>query len=137
MSVFIDANVLIAAANPRDRLHSRAAELLSGIRGPWTTDHVLVETWAVLASRTSHAAAMRFWFALPATPLATECVGAADLERARGIAETWADQEFDIVDCTSFAVMERLGCARAATFDRDFAIYRFGPNRARAFEVLR
>jgi hypothetical protein len=33
--------------------------------------------------------------------------------------------------------MERLGITRVASFDRDFAIYRYGPNRDRAFEVLR
>lgn len=37
---------------------------------------------------------------------------------------------------TSFAVMERLGCRRAATFDIDFAVYRAGPDRKVAFEIL-
>jgi hypothetical protein len=33
--------------------------------------------------------------------------------------------------------MERLGLERAASFDDDFAIYRWGPQRRRAFAVLR
>lgn len=33
--------------------------------------------------------------------------------------------------------MERLGLERAASFDDDFAVYRWGPGRRRAFEVLR
>lgn len=33
--------------------------------------------------------------------------------------------------------MERLGVHRAAPFDDDFAVYRFGPRRSRAFEVVR
>jgi hypothetical protein len=33
--------------------------------------------------------------------------------------------------------MRRLGVARAATFDEHFAIYRFGPERRRAFEIVR
>jgi predicted nucleic acid-binding protein len=41
------------------------------------------------------------------------------------------------VDRTSFAVMERLGIIRAASFDADFAVYRYGRKRDRAFEVLR
>jgi predicted nucleic acid-binding protein len=33
--------------------------------------------------------------------------------------------------------MERLGVDRVASFDDDFAMYRFGPRRDRAFHVLR
>ncbi|HJU32706.1 MAG TPA: hypothetical protein VJ740_14675, partial [Hyphomicrobiaceae bacterium] len=60
-----------------------------------------------------------------------------DLDVAWGITQTFPDQKFSIVDRTSFAVMERLGLSRVATFDDDFAIYRYGRNRDRAFEVLR
>jgi uncharacterized protein len=42
-----------------------------------------------------------------------------------------------VVDRTSFAVMQRLGIERAASLDSDFAVFRFGPNRRRAFTVLR
>jgi uncharacterized protein len=47
------------------------------------------------------------------------------------------DQKFSIVDRTSFAVMHRLGLHRVASFDDDFAIYRYGRSRDRAFSVLR
>jgi hypothetical protein len=33
--------------------------------------------------------------------------------------------------------MERLGIDRTASFDSDFAVYRYGRNRHRAFEILR
>jgi predicted nucleic acid-binding protein len=41
------------------------------------------------------------------------------------------------MDRTSFAAMERLGLTQVASFDAHFAIYRYGRNRDRAFEVLR
>jgi predicted nucleic acid-binding protein len=47
------------------------------------------------------------------------------------------DQDSLIVDCTGIAVMRRLGIERAASLDDDFAIFRFGPNRRRAFTVVR
>jgi predicted nucleic acid-binding protein len=60
----------------------------------------------------------------------------ADLDIAWSIGEVFPDQDFSIVDRTSFVVMQRLGIYRVASFDSDFAIYRFGPRRERAFEVL-
>ena len=42
-----------------------------------------------------------------------------------------------MVDRTSFAVMQRLGIQRAATFDNDFAIFRYGRDLNRTFEVIR
>lgn len=138
MSVFIDTGLLLAAARPADRLHDRARTLLAAAasEGPFTTDHVAIEAWSILRKRGGYPAAMRFLRALRETPLAIEAVTRADFERAQSIAQSWADQEFDLVDCTSFAVMERAGCRRAATFDRDFSVYRFGADRNKAFEIL-
>jgi predicted nucleic acid-binding protein len=63
-------------------------------------------------------------------------VTAADLEVAFAIALEFPDQDFSIVDRTSFAVMQRLGVHRAASFDEHFAIFRFGRRRDRAFEIV-
>lgn len=62
---------------------------------------------------------------------------AADLATALSIAQLFPDQAFSIVDRTSFAVMQRTGVTRVATFDDDFAVYRFGRDRRRAFEIVR
>jgi predicted nucleic acid-binding protein len=61
----------------------------------------------------------------------------ADLEVACSIGDKFPDQEFSIVDRSSFAVMQRLGIHRAATLDEHFVIFRFGPGRKRAFEIVR
>jgi uncharacterized protein len=66
-----------------------------------------------------------------------EFVGAADLEAAWNIGAAYRDQDFSLVDRTSFAVMRRLGIQRAASFDDDFAIFRFGPSRRSAFVIVR
>lgn len=138
MSVFVDTGVLFAAAHGRDRKHARATRLLQALggEGAFCTDHVLVEVWALLRSRAGWDAAIRFWRGIRSSALRVEPVGVADLERAEAIAIDFSDLELDIVDCTSFAVIERMGCRRAASFDRDFAIYRFGPRRDRALEIL-
>jgi predicted nucleic acid-binding protein len=46
------------------------------------------------------------------------------------------DQTFSLVDCTSFAVMERHGIEEAFTLDRHFRLYRYGPGHRKSFGVL-
>lgn len=137
MSVFVDSSVWFAAANIREGRNARAKELLSQIRAAVTTDHVLVETWLLLNSRVHRHAAEQFWQGLRGGIATVEKVTLADLDAAWAIGEAFADQSFSIVDRTSFAMMERLVLTQAASFDGDFAIYRYGRARDRAFEVLR
>jgi predicted nucleic acid-binding protein len=137
LSVFVDTSVWFGAANIRDRLNARAKNILAGIAAPVLTDHVLVETWRLLHARVHRQAAEQFWLGVRRGAAQLENVLATDLEAAWAIGEAFPDQDFSIVDRTSFAVMERLGLARAASFDDHFAVYRYGRNRDRAFEILR
>lgn len=136
MSLFVDTSVWYAAASTGDRHNARAKRLLADERRV-LSDHVLGETWRLVAHRLSPAAADRWWAGIRAGVAVIEIVGEADLERAWAIGETFAGQAFSLVDRTSFALMERLGLTRAASFDDDFAVYRYGPARDRAFTVVR
>ena len=126
-----------AAADRGDVGNARAKEVLGSGEPLLTTDHVLAETWLLLRHRLHRAAAELFWQGLRAGVARIECVGEADLERAWTIGEGFPDQGFSLVDRTSFAVMLRLGLDRAASLDADFAVFRFGPGRRRAFQVVR
>jgi predicted nucleic acid-binding protein len=121
----------------RDRNNATARSILAKFGEHVTTDHVLVETWLLLNSRYHRSGAERFWERIRRTSVRVEYITAVDLERAWAIGDSFSDQTFSIVDRTSFAVMERLGITKVASLDDDFAIYRFGRNRERAFEVLR
>ena len=137
MSVFVDTSVWYAAADSSDAGNARAKAILAAGEPLVTSDHVLIETWTLLRYRIRRQAADRFWEGLRSGVAVVEPVGAADLEAAWQIGGAYRDQDFSIVDRTSFAVMRRLGIDRAASFDDDFAILRFGPNRRRAFTILR
>ena len=63
-------------------------------------------------------------------------VTARDLLRGHRIAREWADQDFSIVECTSFAIMERLGIERAFAFDAHFRVVRLGSRRNHALTIL-
>jgi predicted nucleic acid-binding protein len=126
-----------AAADRGDASNGRAKELLLAEQVRVTSDHVLIETWWLLRSRLGRPAALRFWDGLRAGVAGVEVVGAADLEAAWSISSSFPDQDFSLVDCTSFALMQRLGLRRVLSFDDHFAVYRFGPERRQAFAVLR
>lgn len=129
--------MLYAAADRGDRSNARAQEILSAGDRLVISDHVLVESWTLTAHRLGRPAAERQWAAVRAGAAIVEPVVAGDLEVAFAIGESFPDQDFSIVDCTSFAVMQRLGIHRVASLDEHFAVYRFGPGRARAFEIVR
>jgi predicted nucleic acid-binding protein len=137
VTLFVDASMFYAAADRGDRSNGRAKAILAEGERLLTSDHVLVETWFLIGHRLGRAAAERFWEALRSGAAAVEPVGAADLEVAFAIGVDFADQGFSIVDRTSFAVMQRLGVHRAAALDEHFAIFRFGRQRSRAFEIVR
>jgi predicted nucleic acid-binding protein len=137
VNLFVDTSAFYAATDAGDRSHSRATELLQAARALVTTDHVLVESWLLMRARGSRGAAERFWAAIRRGLATVETVLPGDLDAAWRIGEAFADQDFSIVDRTSFAVMERLGLTSVISFDADFAIYRFGPRRDRAFDVRR
>ena len=137
MSLFVDTSIWYAAADSSDRSNARSKAILKSGETLVTSDHVLVETWTLLHHKLERKAAEGFWEGLRSGIALIEAVTLADLEVAWDIGVSWHDQDFSLVDRTSFAVMERLGLARAASFDDHFAVYRYGRNRDRAFEILR
>jgi predicted nucleic acid-binding protein len=136
LSVFVDTSVWFAAAVARDRDNDLAKSILQTVPEHVTTDHVLVETWLLLNSRYRRDVAESFWDRIRRSGVHIELITTADLERAWAIGAAFKDQNFSIVDRTSFAVMERLGIVQAASFDNDFAVYRYGPAREKAFKIV-
>ena len=137
--VFVDTSAWYALVAADDASHRRAVALLGEHqRRLANTDHVLIETWAVARNRRHRAAAdelvatileRRVAEVLTATP--------QDILTALRISESFADQDFSMVDRTSWAVMERCGITEAVAFDIDFSVYRFGPGLHQALTVHR
>jgi predicted nucleic acid-binding protein len=137
MSLFVDTSIWFAAVDAADSGNPSARAVLSSGETLITTDHVLAEAWTLLHHKVNRKAADGFWAGLRSGVSTVEAVTLADLESAWQIGQSWRDQDFSIVDCTSFAVMQRLGIMRAASLDDHFAVYRFGPNRRRSFTIVR
>ena len=137
MSAFIDTSMWYAGADSGARSNDRAKRLPTEEKDPVTSDHVLVGTWVLLRHRLHHQAAERFWEAPRSGAAIVEAVTSEDLEVAWSIGERYADQEFSIMDRTSFAVMQRLGIRKALALDDDFAVFWYGRKQDQVFEVVR
>ena len=137
--VFVDTSAWYAVAAADDASHERAAWVLGEHAGRLaTTDHVLVETWAVARSRRHRAAADELVATILTGSLAEVLTATPeDIRTALRIADLFDDQDFSMVDRTSWAVMERHGIHEAVAFDIDFSVYRYGPGLRRAFTIHR
>lgn len=136
MTKFVDSSVWFAAAFARDRNNGLAKSILLSLDGSRRTDHVLAETWQLLSARFGREVADTFWCRLRESGAVIEPVTASDLEAAAQIPAAYPDDEFSLVDRTSFAVMERLGITQAASFSPSFAAYRYGVRKKR-FRIVR
>lgn len=139
MTLFVDTSAFFALANLKDRHHSEAvAAYQTNIDNDdlQTSDHVVIESWYLIRSRLGRRAAMAFWDGFDGGVVAVVGATAGDFRRGREIAQEWPDQAFSIVDCTSFALIERLDIRRAFAFDQHFRIVRFGSRRQRALELV-
>ena len=124
MSAFVDSSVWFAAAAKRDAQNGRAKSILRSIDQHLTTDLVLAETWQLLNANFGKDVAESFWERLRDSGVRVEPVLRADLDAASEIEARFPDESFCLIDRTSFALMERLGITRAATFNPDFGAYR-------------
>jgi predicted nucleic acid-binding protein len=138
-ALFVDTGAFYAFADTDDAHHAAAFStfMARGSSGDLvTTDHVIVETWLLMRGRLGAGAAMRFWDGLESGVIKVLGVTSAEFARAKEIARNWTDQQFSLVDCTSFAVMERRKINAAFAFDRHFRVFRAGADRKRCFHVV-
>jgi predicted nucleic acid-binding protein len=138
MKLFVDTSAFYALADESDRKHSPARAFYESLDHArlTTTDHVLVECWFLIGSRLGRDAAIRFWDGLRSGIVDMLAVMPRDLDHAREIIRRFPDQNFSLVDATSFAVMERETVVRVFTFDEHFRVYRFGEGNGQYFDVL-
>ena len=125
--IFVDTAAWYALADSDDADHKVAAAFLASNRVSLvTTNLVFGETVTLIRYRIGHEAALNFGQKVMESGIVrVVAVTVADEERAWEIFGKYRDQNFSFVDCTSFAVMERMKLAAAFTFDRHFRVMKF------------
>lgn len=123
--VFIDTSAWYAAANDLSRDHGPTVRALRAHR-QWliTSNFIVDETITLIRSRLGWQAARIFGNEVRGGKLARLVpVELQDEDAAWDIFVRYHDHAFSFTDCTSFAVMQRLGLATAITLDSDFRTF--------------
>lgn len=125
--IFVDTGAWYALVDSDDADHTTAAEFLAANTIPLiTTNFVLSETITLIRYRIGHKAARSFGQKLKESSFArVVTVTTADEDRAWEIFCKYSDHDFSFVDCTSFAVIERMKLSAAFAFDRHFSAMKF------------
>lgn len=120
--IFADTGGWYALVDESDPDHPRARDWFKQNRLPFiTTDYIFDETLTLVRTSLGHRKAVKFGEKLLASRLAQLIsVTKEDKERAWEIFQRYDDKVLSFTDCTSFAVMERLGIDTAFTVDHDF-----------------
>ena len=133
MRIFLDTSGLIALSDEKDRNHHIARSYLNeqvkkGARFVLGRN-ILVEYIDGVTKRIGKEKALEeLDNILNSKLLVVESVSNADWDKALVFFRKYHDQQIDMTDCLSFAIMERIKLNMAFTFDSDF--------RTHGFEVL-
>lgn len=120
-ALFVDTSALLAAYNPRDKYYRRAVDFRAQAPQLITTNFVIDETITLALKHVGHSLARQLGDDLWQQKLAKIIyLTEADQRAAWELFKKYDDKTFSFTDCTSFAVMLRLGLTTAFTFDQDF-----------------
>ncbi len=129
-AIFLDTSGIIAVLSAKDKNHNAALRFWNGLLEQsltmYMTDYVFDEAYTALRNWFDHKLAVSFGDLV----LKSKAVNLIHIDEdlfnaAWVIAQKHSDKSYSFTDCTSFALMERLGLDSAFTFDRHFAQYGF------------
>ncbi len=121
--LFVDTSAWFAYTNRKDPMHTRVSETLRTFPGRLvTTNFIFDETISLCLYRLGHQAA-RSVGAVLLDPKAVDIIRIT-IEDERAAWELFCnrgDKRYSFTDCTSFALMRRLGLTTALALDADFS----------------
>ncbi|WP_123931087.1 type II toxin-antitoxin system VapC family toxin [Thermodesulfitimonas autotrophica] len=120
--IFVDTSFWYAHAFAGDAHHREAVAFLSHVPAPLVTSNfVFNELMTILRYDFGHHVAVKYGKHLRESKICTLVrLNTADEETAWALFLKHSDQNFSFTDCTSFALMRRLGINEAAAFDGHF-----------------
>ncbi|MBN2093671.1 PIN domain-containing protein [candidate division KSB1 bacterium] len=136
-NIFVDSCALFALLDNADAHFKQAKAFFLSNKTTErfvTSDYVFIESWTLIHHKLGKHIAQIFWKNMRTGFMKIYPIAVSDLDRAWEISNQYVDQDFSLVDCTSFALMERLKIDKAFTFDEHFRIFRTKNNKS--FQVV-
>jgi predicted nucleic acid-binding protein len=120
--IFVDSGAWFASIVPIDADHEAASAWFTLNTEPLiTTDYVIDETLTLMKARGESTRALQLGHAFFHGALtAVHYLTADDIHAAWEIFQRFSDKGWSFTDCTSKAVIEKLGVSSAFAFDRHF-----------------
>ncbi len=120
--LFVDTSAWFAYANRADPDHRRVRQTLARFTGRLVTSNfVLDETVTLCLFRLGHPAAVTVGEVLMSEPsIDLVRLTPEDEQAAWSLFIARSDKQYSFTDCTSFALMRRLGLTKALALDTDF-----------------
>jgi predicted nucleic acid-binding protein len=130
MRIFLDTSFLIALSDEKDKNHKKAKTSLKELVGKGTrfivARNILNEYLDGVTKRISKEKAIEeLDNILNSKLLVVEPVTERDWDKAIVFFKKYNDQQIDITDCLSFAIMERMEIKGVLTFDHHFKVHGF------------
>lgn len=124
MELFVDTSAFVALANRADQYHRRAKEFLRLLSPAWklhTSNYIIDETITRMRMVAEHKSALTFGKMIFSSRFyKIHYIDETIEKEAFKIFEKLSDKRLSFTDCTSFALMEKLGLNKAFAFDEDF-----------------
>jgi len=137
--IIFDTGAIFALNDKSDGKHEVATQCYRSLAASGqefvTTQHVIAETWWLVARRKNVFYADKAWDVLMGNAFLVLDFDFIDFGLARQIREKYSDSGMSLVDATSLAACERHRISKVFTFDHDhFNIYR--PTFAESLELM-
>ncbi len=126
--LFVDTSAFLALVNEKDKNHIAAARFLEDIKNGKTrvkkiitSDYIIDETLTRIRYAVGHKEAVEWGNDILASNVVEKIeVGKEIFELAWELFEKYEDKRLSFTDCTSFAIMKKIGAEKAFSFDDDF-----------------
>lgn len=129
MRFFIDTSAFVALNDRSDRYHEKAREFILGFSAAdelITSNYIVDETITHLRRSMGVKATIEFAEAILSGQGYQIIYIDQEMEQAAfGIFRRYFDNVLSFTDCTSFALMKRMGLNKAFAFDEDFLVAGF------------